>query len=1196
MGQSGSSALPGLGCSSVKSLFFSSTIFLFFNYENEDEDEEEMGRSRNKVLSGIRHSRENEGVQIRFLLGPAGSGKTFRCLSEIRDALRAAPEGPPLIFVAPKQATFQLERQLLADDSLCGYTRLRILSFERLARFVFDELQKPLPKMLDEEGRLMVLRALLAKRRDELKLFRASARLTGFAQQLSAVLHELQSNQLTPEALRSLAGKTTDAGGLSLKLQDFALMLESYLAWLREHELQDADCLLAAATEELLSSKLGERCTIGGLWLDGFAELSGQEIDLLAALAPLCENVTLAFCLDAEAEAGSWLSHWAVVRKTVEECRKRLSAVAGVTISEELLLRDFKATRFSLPALAHIEEAWSASEVSSGHFGSAPANGVRLVTCADPDGEAIFAAREILKFVRVKRSDGGRNRFREAAVLVRDLEKYHEPLQRVFSRYGIPIFLDRRESVSHHPLAELTRGALRTIIYQWLHDDWFGALKTGLVAADELAIDELENEALARGWKGATWQEPIQIENKPGMAGRLEAFRKKIILPFNRLTSQLASHRNRPTGPQLAAALLAFWEELRVEEQLERWAEETAKGTAPNSVHTTVWDQMNLWLENVALAFEGESLALRDWLPVLEAGLANLTVGVVPPALDQVLVGAVDRSRNPELKLVLVLGMNETVFPATPDVPVLLTDADRDGLGRLGANVGPNLRERMALERYLGYIACTRASEQLLVTCSRQDARGEALNPSLFMAQLQRIFPELTMEEFSAEPRADDIEHVFELLPGLLRGEVTGSDELLSLPGVEPVWEEWQRWQALPGPDKLELSPAVADALYGRELRTSISALETFASCPFQFFVRYGLRADERALFETDPRQTGSFQHEILSRFHEQLRSEGKRWRDITPDNARERIAAIGLEVSRAFGEKLFEADERSRFMARALIAQLQKLMAALVGWMRQYEFDPQAVELSFGLNQNDLPALRLPLGDGKWLVLRGKIDRVDLWRAAGADEAWAVIVDYKSSGKRLDPILLHHGMQLQLLSYLNALLGLPEPKKTFGVSRILPAGVFYVPLRARPGSAGNRRDVLEEAAESANKAYQHTGRFDVAALARLDNRGGERGDQFKFFRKKDGDLSKRGNEALTREGFAALLKKIEADLRSHGERIFAGDVTARPFRKGNERACDWCQCQPVCRFDAWIHSFNVLRKPPEDNGAGEGKSKEAVE
>jgi ATP-dependent helicase/nuclease subunit B len=1123
-------------------------------------------------------------VQIRFLLGPAGSGKTFRCVADIRDALKASPEGPPLILLAPKQATFQLERQLLADDSLCGYTRLRILSFERLAHFVFGHLGAPPPKMLDEEGRLMVLRALLAKERDKLDLFRASARLTGFARQLSLVLRELQNNQVSPDALRRLAAESRDNGGLSLKLQDLALVLESYLGWLRGHELQDVDCLLAAATEALKSKIKNQKSKIAGLWLDGFAELSSQEMDLLAALSPNCESMSLAFCLDGEAQAASWLSHWSGVQKTVDKCRKRLAAVPGAVITTESLPRNPKKTRFSAPALTHLEQSWSNNE--STFRASRVTDSVRLITCADPDAEAAFAAREILKFVRAKRNDGNQNRFRDAAVLVRDLERYHESLQRVFSRYGIPNFLDRRESVSHHPLAELTRSALRILVYQWGHDDWFGALKTGLVPAEELEIDRLENEALARGWKGEMWRERIQIEDQPELTERLEALRKRIISPFKKLATRLAAHQNCPTGPQLRDALREFWEELNIEEQLERWTEAAPHSpfSAPRSVHSTVWGEMNSWLDNVALAFDEEALALREWLPVLEAGLANLTVGVIPPALDQVLVGAIDRSRNPELKLALVLGMNETIFPAPPDGPALLTDADRDALSRRGTNLGPNLRERMTRERYLGYIACTRASEQLVVTCSRQDAKGGALNLSPFIVKLQRIFPRIEMEEFTGEIESADIQHVVELLPGLLRGEIIG--EWKSVPGVDPVWERWRLWQALPGPDQLELSPAVADALYGPELHSSVSALETFASCPFEYFVRYTLRADERALFEADPRQTGSFQHELLRLFHEQLSDENKRWRDITPQNARERISAIGSELSPKFADGLFAADERSRFMARALIEQLQNLMAALVNWMGQYEFDPQKVELAFGLEAGDLPAWKLALDRGKQLVLRGKIDRVDLWREPGSDEAWAVIIDYKSSGARLDPVFLRHGMQLQLLSYLNALLQVPEARKLLDASRLLPVGVFYVPLRARPGFGNSRSEVLGQAAKGALKAYQHTGRFDAAAISKLDNRGEDRGDQFKFSRKKDGELARRG-EALSSKDFGQLLQKVESDLRGHGEKIFSGDVAARPYRKGSERACDWCQFQPVCRFDPWIHSYNVLRKP-EENGAHE--------
>ena len=195
--------------------------------------------------------RENPGVQARFLLGPAGSGKTFRCLAEIRACLRTAPEGPPLILLAPKQATFQLERQLLADVSLHGYTRLQILSFERLARFVLDELGITQPKFLSDEGRIMVLRALLLRHADELKLFRGSARRPGFAQELGRLLNELQQHQLTSAKLREQAGREGLPRELQAKLHDLALLLERYSGWLREHELQDGNHLLDFATAAL---------------------------------------------------------------------------------------------------------------------------------------------------------------------------------------------------------------------------------------------------------------------------------------------------------------------------------------------------------------------------------------------------------------------------------------------------------------------------------------------------------------------------------------------------------------------------------------------------------------------------------------------------------------------------------------------------------------------------------------------------------------------------------------------------------------------------------------------------------------------------------------------------------------------------------------------------------------------------------
>src|SRR5208282_2697800 len=158
--------------------------------------------------------------------------------------------------------------------------------------------------------------------------------------------------------------------------------------------------------------------------------------------------------------------------------------------------------------------------------------------------EAVLAAREILRFVRA----GGR--WREAAVLLRSLNGYHDHLRRVFARYQIPFFLDRREPVAQHPLAELTRSALRAVIFGWRHDDWFGALKTGLVTSEEGEIDRLENEALARGWAGQAWFAPLPPDN--GGSDWAERFRQKLLPPFAKFRQFLAvSLSFRPDGPQL---------------------------------------------------------------------------------------------------------------------------------------------------------------------------------------------------------------------------------------------------------------------------------------------------------------------------------------------------------------------------------------------------------------------------------------------------------------------------------------------------------------------------------------------------------------------------------------------------------------------------------------------------------------------
>lgn len=1116
-------------------------------------------------------------MQVRFLSGPAGSGKTFRCLAEIREALRTAPEGSPLIFLAPKQATFQLERQLLTDGALNGYARLQILSFERLARFVFEKLNAALPELLSDEGRVMVLRALLLRHEDELKLFRGSARRVGFAQEISRLLNEFQQQQLTPPKLRALAENKTVRPELRDKLRDLALLHEHYSAWLTENKLQDANHLLDAATKMLRANAGNPALRLSALWMDGFAEMTLQELDLLAAVIPFCDRATLAFCLE-EPKEDSWLSIWNAVGKTFQQCRQRIEGLPDCQVEIETLRRDAKKSRYAGSAvLRDLERFWEGNGGAAKlDEGNNPALGI--IECQTPEAEAIFAAREILKSVR------NGNRFRDCAVLVRDLEPFHQPLTRTFRHYGIPFFLDRREGIAHHPLAELTRNALRTVAFDWRHEDWFAALKTGFGAVDETEIDRLENESLARGWRGKKWREPIQIPEDASLEKHLEQLRRKILPPFEGFYKQLARVKFQPTGTQLAEALSELWDDLHIEETLKKWSAENQQ-----PFHGTVWEQMNAWLDNVKLAFANEPLSLRDWLPVLEAGLANLTVGIIPPALDEVLVGAVDRARNPELKLCLVVGVNETIFPAVPTSPAILTDSDRDELSHI-VSLGADLRERLGRERYYGYIAFTRSSGKMAVTFSRNDANDSRLNPSTFITRLRTIFPQLEVENFDSRIGLGDIESANELIPTLVEIQNAGESEknlkfLTESPAISKLMEDLR---ALREPDEAEdLSAEAAKQLYGPVLKTSISRLEEFAQCPFKFFIRSGLHAGERKIFELDARERGTFQHDVLEIFHEQLVAEKKRWRDLTPSEARARIGQIadGLAVDFRWG--LLRDSPQTQFAARVMAESLQNFVEVIVSWMRsQYQFDPAAVELDFGGESAPMPAWELDLDGGHKLALRGRIDRVDLSREPDGQNALAVVLDYKSSGKKLETVLVENGIQLQLGAYLNALRNFKNSHVLFGVEKLTPAGVFYINLRGQFENGETRGDVLASAGDSRRAAYRHTGRFDAAALEKLDSTGVR--DQFNYKRNKDGSLHKGLAEALPRAEFEALLDTVEEQLRRIGNEIFAGKAHLDPYRKGRETPCEYCDYQVACRIDKWTHRFRVLAAKSDLADSGE--------
>ncbi|MCD6340317.1 MAG: PD-(D/E)XK nuclease family protein [Verrucomicrobia bacterium] len=1149
---------------------------------------------------------ESRPQRTRFLFGPAGTGKTWRCLEEIHRRLEQSPEGRPLLFLAPRQATYQLERQLLSRGELQGWSRLHILSFERCARFILEDLREPTPPLLEESGRAMVTRALLAELENRLRVFRPGSRGSGLAAEIGALLEECRRRRLSPEQLERLAERTREFPLLQAKLADLGLLARAYAQWLRDRNLSDAETHLDLAAAALRKRVAGTRAggnagpfPFEGLWLDGFAQLTPQETELLCALIPLCEESVLAFCAEPEAVAGTRapdpLSTWSFPAQTARRLWERLEE-EGVSCAVEPLVRRAERSRFArAPALARLEAGWEVPPAKP----AAPGEQLRLLALDSPEAEAVWTARQILRRVRAGW------RFRDMAVILRSLEPYHAAIARAFGAYDIPFFLDRREPVAHHPLAELTRSALRLAAFGWTPEDLFACLKSGLLPITEEEADLFEAEAIARGWRGAEWFGPLLCRGAPALQKKLERIRDRFLPPLERFHRALLGKKGRAgrrppaasgsgaetlDGARLAKAVFALWKEIRAQKTLARWAEQADAPDPANppdplarQIHAAAFEQLAGWLENAALAFADRPAPLEEWPDVVEAGLAELSVGVVPPALDQVLVGAVDRSRNPELKGVFLLGFNEGLFPDCAPAAPLLTEEETRLLADRGAPVGLDLRERLARENYLAYIACTRASERLAILWSRRSAEGNALNPSPFIHNIRRIFPALEIErpELEAEIRSDPA-HPNELRPALLRALLNRARPEELPEAAARLFPRPPRPPAPKAPERLD--PALCARLYPQSVvETFPTALEIFAACPFRFFVEFVLQGREPSEFAFDPAARGGFLHRAMAEFHRALRQAGQSWAQTAPEEAAVLIDEIAERLRKEFGEGELLRGPHSDLEFEAGRRLLRRLVRVLTAWHGDtYSLEPAVAEWAFGGQHGGAPALEIALPGGGLLRLRGRVDRIDCAPAPSGEALRFAVLDYKSGRTLgLTPALLRHGVQLQLPLYVLAAKALAEHWAD-GV-RAEPIGMFHVPLRPRREKSNQSTELSEEEARARarQKSYRHRGRFDIGALdllARPPKEGAaEEPVSLQFSYPKKRALQKNYKDPVSAEEFAAILEHSRKLAEEFGKRILEGDIAVSPYSFRGQKACDTCPWAAVCRIDPWTHRFRVL-------------------
>lgn len=1156
-------------------------------------------------------------MAFRFVLGRAGSGKTDYCLQAIKNELLVRPEGPPLIWLVPEQATFQAEYALVSSPELGGTLRAQALSFRRLAWRVMQETGGTARLPIDETGKKLLIHRIIHKNREKLRLFGASAEQMGFLDHVNQLFSEWKRYCVTAEELGALAGeqgrRLPITGPLDDKLHDLRVVYLDFEQELSRLYLDGEDYLTLLASQIEHSAYVRD----ADIWIDGFHGFTPQEFAVLEKLSRHSRSVTMTLCLDREYGAGEELHELDLFHPAARTMKRmdQLLAEAGVERLPTVELNADPPARFRHnPALAFLEKEWERRVKrpypGDAADGSAPLRGVHLTAAANRRSEVEAAARDILRLVR----DEGL-RWRDIAVSVRNIEAYGDLLAVTFTEYGIPHFFDQKRSVLGHPLIELIRSALEAVCGQWSYDAVFRCVKTdfflpngkeeadGDVRIDRHAMDQLENYVLAFGIRGSKWTEredwiytyQSDLESAEGKGSAadslwlrtINACRRRVAAPLQKLQQSLGSSRRIRDKTEAVYTLLT---ELNVPERLEAWSREALQMGRPEKAreHAQVWERVvDVFDQLVELM--GEETASNDvFARLVDTGLESIKLGLVPPTLDQVLIGSMDRTRSGQVKHLFVLGVNDGVLPAKIKESGVLTEQEREQLAAAGMPLAEGAKRRLLDEPFLIYCAFCTPQEGLWMSYALADEEGKSLLPSDVIRQMKRMFPKVRERLALGEPSpesalTEQMEYVASPDKALSHLIVRLKQWMKGTP-MNGVWWSVYNWYArqpeLAGTLSVllkSLTYANAEAplrretsllLYGDTLEASVSRMERFVSCPFSQFASHGLRLKERRIFRLDAPDIGQLFHAALKTFMDDLERDGADWGALSPQECEQRAAYVIDRLAPRLQGEILLSSKRYGYIARKLKQVIGKAAAMLGAHARRGAFRPIGLEVAFGKGQ-PIPPMAYRLDNGVRMELRGRIDRID--RADTEQGTWLRVIDYKSSAKPLDLTEVYYGLSLQMLAYLDVVL---THAPVWLGKEAQPAGVLYFHVH-NPVLGGKNRLTPEEADAELKKKFKMKGLLVAEpGIVQLMDSGladtGGRSELLPAALKADGSFYKTSSVA-TEAQWNTIRRYVRRTIREIGTSMTEGRIDIAPFRIGQETACSRCAFRPVCQFDTQL-------------------------
>ena len=1094
-------------------------------------------------------------MSLKLIYGKSGSGKSEYCFKEIAKDINKEK----IYLIVPNQMALMAEKKLMEITNNVSLINTEVITFNRMAFRVRNEIGGAKKTNLSKSGKAMLLYDILCKQKDSLNFLGKSSENVDI---IGNSITEFKKHRIDINKLREECNNTQDVY-LKLKLNDMITMYEEFESSIQNRFLDENDVLDILNNQIVESNQFKDAI----IYIDEFVGFTTQEYQIIAKLLQIAKQVNITICTDNLMQNEELDKDIFYASKNTGIKLINIAKEYGIEIEEDVKLKNLY--RFKNEELKHLEENFY--KIPYKKYEEEPKN-IKMFLANNQYSEIEHIATQIVKLVRNEEY-----RYKDISVITKNLSIYSSLIKVIFSNYNIPVFIDEKRELSENIIVKFLISVLEICNKNWSYESVFNYLKTGFVNIEREEIFKLENYCIRWGIKGNKWYKEDwnyvgKDEYTKEEVDRLNELRRMIVKPIRNLQEKAKKDN---TFFNLTKILYEFLQEMKLEETIKlkiNKLEEKGFIELANEYETSFKVLIELF-DEIVVVFGEEKTNFDKYISTLKIGLKNTGLGKIPATQDEVIVGDVSRSRSHKVKAVFIIGINDGEFPSVYKDEGFFNDKDREYLKEQGFELANGSLENLYEENFNIYKAFTVAEEKLFLSYASSDNEGRTLRPSILITKMKKIYSNLqeTSDIISQEKEIITKNNTFDNLIEKLNDYQEGKDvediwfDVLNYYENDALWKS-RLLKSLEGitytniPEQIK--PEFVKKLYGETLHTTISRLERYRSCPFSFYLEYGLKLKEKKSLKLDPIDTGSFMHEVIDTFFENVSNKKISIKEIENADIEKIVKQIVEEKLNLTSNYIFKSIPKFIILTNRLCRLVTLSIIYIVQGLKNTDFEVVGNEIEFK-NGKEYRPIEIVTKDGKKVEITGKIDRIDL--AKDETGKYIRIIDYKSSAKDINLNEVLAGLQLQLITYLDAVC---QDKD------LIPAGILYFGLVEPKIDKGKRaKDITEEEIEQ--KLREHF-RMNGLVLAEMniinmmDNKlkDGEKSDVIPVKIKKDGTMDKT-SKVVSRKEFEILQKYVKNTLAQISKEILDGNIDIKPYYnvKTKRKPCEYCKYNSICNF-----------------------------